>query len=310
MSGLAHGKYKDGSSQGQMVAFACDSKGRQLVAAGDSPLLVALSAADPVDGPAALSALNFDLLTGVENGWLDVSGYQTALIQIVASAGITAGQISFEQTNNIAAPALPVIAVESTSTSTNAILAGFSIAAGTNRLFKLQVDARFIRVRISAAFVGGTVRAYAAMSQKNSSYPVVGVQQQVAANLQVTATLATGVNTIGAVNANDCVFYIESVIAQAASAALNGATRDCGVVPGATVKFSQFNAFAFADQTGTLSIQVSIDNVTWRTAKSVAVAANVAQILSIPVMARYHRAVFVNGATANTAFMLNTSYSN
>ncbi|WP_413460223.1 hypothetical protein [Herbaspirillum huttiense] len=298
MSGLALGKYKDGSSQGQLVELACDSKGRQLVAAGDTPLVVAFTTDDTVDGPAALAALNFDLLTGVENGWLDVSGYQTALIQIVASAGITAGQVFFEQTNNIAAPALPLVAIEPTSASTNPLVAAFNVAANANRLFKVQIDARFIRVRISTAFAGGNLRAYAAMSQRTTSYPVV------------TSTLSNGGAVIGSVNANDCAYYNESVAAQAANATLSATARDAGVAAGNFTKFSQFNAFAFADQAGTLNIQVSNDNVTWRVAKSIAVAANVAQILSIPVMTRYHRAQFVNGATANTAFMLNTGYSN
>jgi hypothetical protein len=57
-------------------------------------------------GPASLSALNADLLTGTVNGWYDARSFQSASVQVIASAGITAGAFIFEQTNDpVLAPA-------------------------------------------------------------------------------------------------------------------------------------------------------------------------------------------------------------
>jgi hypothetical protein len=67
---------------------------------------------------------------------------------------------------------------------------------------------------------------------------------------------------------------------------------------------------AFADQAGIIRIESSNDNVTWRrNTADVTVAANTAVVLSVPVTTRYYRVVYVNGATIQTAFMLNTSFT-
>lgn len=112
------------------------------------------------------------------------------------------------------------------------------------------------------------------------------------------------------VASQDNVFYNESVTAQAAAATLTGTARDVAVAAAAVHRYSAFNAMAFADQAGTMRIEVSNDNVTWRRITAdVAVAANTPVILSVPVMTRYHRVVYINGATLQTAFMLNTSFT-
>ena len=110
--------------------------------------------------------------------------------------------------------------------------------------------------------------------------------------------------------AQNNVFYNESVVAQAAAATVTGTARDTLVAAAAVHRYSAFNASAFADQAGTLRIEVSNDNTTWRRATAdTAVAANAVVVLTVPVMTRYHRAVFINGATLQTAFMLNTSFT-
>lgn len=110
--------------------------------------------------------------------------------------------------------------------------------------------------------------------------------------------------------AQDNIFWNDSVTAQAASATVTGATRDIAVAAGTVHRYSAFNAAAFADQAGTLRVECSNDNVTWRRASAdAAVAANAVVYLSVPVMTRYHRAVYVNGATLQGAFMLNTSFT-
>jgi hypothetical protein len=145
-----------------------------------------------VSGPTGQSVLNTDLLSGTVNGWYDAGAFQSGSIQIIASAGISAGAIFFEQTNDTvnAAAGVPLRAYETSSINSNPNVAAFNIAASTARIFTVPINARFIRVRISTAFVGGTVQAVATMSQRAASFPVVNVQQATAGNLQVTATIA------------------------------------------------------------------------------------------------------------------------
>ena len=118
------------------------------------------------------------------------------------------------------------------------------------------------------------------------------------------------VGVSGAVNNNDNIWYQESIAAQAAGATLLGATRDTGAASAANTRYAYFNAFVFSNQAGTLNIQVSHDNVTWFLAATVPVTSSpVGAFLRIPVIARYARVQYINGATANTQFLLTTSYS-
>lgn len=106
------------------------------------------------------------------------------------------------------------------------------------------------------------------------------------------------------------MFFNESVTAQAASATVTGTSRDAGAAVSVAHRYSAFNATAFADVAGALRIEMSNDGTTWRRATTdTAVAANTPVFLSVPVTTRFHRAVYVNGAAAQTAFMLNTSYT-
>lgn len=126
-------------------------------------------------------------------------------------------------------------------------------------------------------------------------------------SMPTTTVTVSGTPTVAA---QDSQFYNDSTTAQAASAVLTGTARDVGVAAAAAHRYSMFNAAAWADQPGSLKIQVSNDNVTWRDLTAdTAVAANTPVILSVPIMTRYHRAVFTNGATAQAAFMLNTSFT-
>lgn len=159
-----------------------------------------------VTGPAAQSVLNTDLLTGTVSGWYDASAYQSGAIQIIASAGAS-GQIIFEQTNDttLAAAGVPLRATEVSGITANPNVSAIAIAASTQRLFKVVIAARFIRVRISTAFTGGTVQAVAVLSQRPTTFMTMNVQQAVAANLQATAavaSIAAGTTLIGDVNAN------------------------------------------------------------------------------------------------------------
>lgn len=111
--------------------------------------------------------------------------------------------------------------------------------------------------------------------------------------------------------AQPTLFFNESTTALAASATFTGTSRDNGGTTAASVTiYGAFNVTAFADQAGTVRIEMSNDSTTWRRATAdTAVTANSVITLSVPVVTRYYRAVYVNGATLQTAFMINSSYS-
>jgi hypothetical protein len=106
------------------------------------------------------------------------------------------------------------------------------------------------------------------------------------------------------------VFYNESTTALAGAATFTGTSRDVGIAATGTQPYAAFNATAFADQAGTVRIEMSNDATTWRRATAdTAVTANSVVTLSVPVVTRYYRVVYVNGATIQTAFMLNSSFT-
>lgn len=68
---------------------------------GLMPIGVAAPTDKIITGPAAQSVLNTDLITGTVSGWYDVSAFNSGTLQVIGSARITAGVITFEATNDI-----------------------------------------------------------------------------------------------------------------------------------------------------------------------------------------------------------------
>ena len=87
----------------------------------------------------------------------------------------------------------------------------------------------------------------------------------------------------------------------AGGAAVNGAPRPAA-------GYSLFRAFAASSHTGTLSVQQSRDGTAWYETISAAVAGGAAgQILESIIAMPYVRARYVNGATAQTTFELDSA---
>lgn len=193
-----------------------------------------------VVGPVAQSAINTDLLTGTVSGWFDAGAYQSGSIQIVGSAGISAGAVIFEQTNDttLSPAGVPLRAYETSSITANPNVAPVSIAANAVRLFTVPVNARYVRVRVSTAFVGGTVQAFGTFSQRSATFPTVNVQQATAGSLNVTASLAAGAAAVGSVTlgtATNAVGYvgrqIPLLVGDVASAALTATATTAAFTP-------------------------------------------------------------------------------
>lgn len=107
------------------------------------------------------SAINTDLLSGVVSGWVDVSDCLEMCVQIIGSAGISAGAIIFEQTNDPLFTAVNPPVTEFNVAGGTQLVGAQAVAANASRIFLVPIACRYLRVRISTAFVGGTVRAFA-----------------------------------------------------------------------------------------------------------------------------------------------------
>lgn len=138
-------------------------------------------------------AINSDLLTNFYLGWFDAGEFHSATFQIQTGAGISAGVVTFEQTNDITrSPAGNLLQVFDVTTQNANPVTSLTLAASATRMFAAAITARYIRVRVSTAVVGGNVSTSAVFSQQPFSNTVFNMQQASAGNLQATATLAAG----------------------------------------------------------------------------------------------------------------------
>jgi hypothetical protein len=153
-----------------------------------NPLFVSQPNA-PVLTTTALSTINTSLLNGGLNaaGWVDVGGAAELSVLVLGSAGITAGQIIFEGTNDPAETiGIPLPYDEPSVLANRNLLVVQSIAANARRAFRVATYLRYVRVRISTAFVGGTVGARSYLDSKPYVPSTLGVN----ATIQGTPSVA------------------------------------------------------------------------------------------------------------------------
>ena len=112
-------------------------------------------------------AVNIDLLTAGASGWYDAVGFRSATFQIQTGAGITAGILVFEQTNDITrSPAGNLLQVCDLTVLNPIPFTTLTLAANATRLFGAAITARYVRVRVSTAVVGGNVSCSGVFSQQ------------------------------------------------------------------------------------------------------------------------------------------------
>ena len=160
-----------------------------------------------IAGAAAQSALNNNVLLAVAGaGSIDTvagssasggnASYAAFYCQINGTAGIGAGQIIFEGSNdNVNFVALTYY--DDAVVTGAAINAATAIAASTSRFFSGKLTFRYFRCRISTAFTGGTIQALIRLVDEDYNPRVTAIANPTAANLQVTAALAAGTNLAG-----------------------------------------------------------------------------------------------------------------
>jgi hypothetical protein len=165
---------------------------------------------DATLGPSSgLSALNTDLLTGAVSGWYDAANFHSGSINIFTSAGISAGVISFEQTNDLtnASAGGPFFAYDATVVTANPI-SSLTLAASTVRTIDFPITARYIRFRISTAVAGGTVGATATFSQLPFAATRTDIVQASAANLNATVISGAAAEDGAATSSSSTPFMI------------------------------------------------------------------------------------------------------
>ena len=105
------------------------------------------------------------------------------------------------------------------------------------------------------------------------------------------------------------IFFIGTTTPLAAGATFTSTSRD-NAGGNIVMRYAYFNAYALADQAGIVRVELSNDGTTWfRATADVAMSANNPVFLQVPVIARFYRQVIVNGATLQTSFISNSSYS-
>jgi len=144
-------------------------------------------------GNLSAPVINTELLTGVVSGWFDAKSFNSVAIQIQTGAGISAGVVTFEQTNDVTlSPAGNTLLVSDANSILASPLASLALEANATRLFIAPIIARYVRVRVSTAVVGGTVAATAVFSQQ--PFAVTAFSADV--GLQARASTG-GVSTVG-----------------------------------------------------------------------------------------------------------------
>lgn len=167
-------------------------------ASPDSSLPVVLSdVLTQSGGVLTAPVLNIDLLTNGASGWYDAGQFHSATFQI-QTAGVSAGVLTFEQTNDITrSPAGNLLQVFDMTTQNANPVTSLTLAANATRLFGAAITARYVRVRVSTAVVGGNVSCSGVFSQQPFSNTTLNMQQATAFNLQTTALIAPGANLVG-----------------------------------------------------------------------------------------------------------------
>ena len=186
----------------------------------------------------ATAATSGNNILTTDNSPTDCISYQSGVIQITTSAGISAGIITFETsvdgTNFVVLQVSDLTVINANPVTT------LTLAASVTRVFAFPILARYIRARISTGVAGGTVAGYTVLSQTEYNNLVLNLQQATAASLNVTAavaaaqTLAT-VTTVGTVTTVSTVTAsnsaIPGIIADVASAAIITTTTTATLTP-------------------------------------------------------------------------------
>jgi hypothetical protein len=274
-----------------------------VIESGAGELYAAMVAPTPT-GTNSIGGVNVDnvadslVTTGSATGVATVvfaptKGFQGGSFQVI-SAG-TGNTVTFEQSNDSTDGANGTWAslyvansggAGGTTTSNPVVIAGAS--------YKFESTCAMVRARVST-YGSGTVTI--TLCQKRLCAPVS------------LLSLSSGTNTIG--NVNVTVGYTDSAVALTSAATYTGTGRAVSGAPFA----AYFNATAYADQAGTLSVWQSTDSgATYYQMQTLAITAGTSGTIQAKVTgansaATLYQVRYTNGATAQGVFRLSSSFT-
>lgn len=272
------------SGDGDYAVLKSDEEGRLKVATKPASI-------DPIVGD--LSALNSVVYCDVRR-CSNVVYHVKNVGTVTMAAGTFVFEASLDSTTGTNGTWFSVQAARS-----NANIAGTSIAitslaanAGDAYAWESSVNGyKWFRVRCSVAT---TANSKARWTLQPGTYATEPLPVNQVSSVTATANIGTNSPTI----------YADSTTTLAAAGVFTGTARDAGSTPA----YQRFVARAFSDQSGTLAIEDSTDNTTWRLVQSSAVTAGTCVTLAIVILARYNRVKYTNGSTIQGAFRLTSGY--
>lgn len=117
----------------------------------------------------------------------DASGYRSASVQVVSTG--SGGTYIFEGSNDNTN--FQTIPVYSQLIVTGTPIVAAITATSSQLIYTFPIVPRYIRLRIATTITGGSIQAFTVLKQTSWSPPVTQVTQATAANLNVTATVAS-----------------------------------------------------------------------------------------------------------------------
>lgn len=245
---------------------------RQLVDAGGRPLAYGQGSSNtstlrviPADdaqilqrevhiSSASQTALNINMMTGTTASY-DCTGYRSIGIQIRGGAGISAGQVIWEGSNDDVNWATQIM-IPPTNSTPSPITSALSITASATFQYYASLSMRYYRLRISTGFTGGSITAQFRLSPNHvagMATPVIGT---------VTAVVSSATLNAGTVTA---ATLSSAVTADISSGAITTTTTSSAVTYSsiASVSLSQIiTASSGTNQTLDTVVQCSMDNGT------------------------------------------------
>ena len=252
--------------------------------------------------PGLYDALSGNLTTLNQSLPLDVSRSSNIVIHVknTGSASMAAGAFAFEasldSTNGTDGTWFAIQVVRSNANTIELASGTLSLAAGAGLGYSWEASVNaynWIRVRCTTTVTTNSIATWRIQRGSYATEPIPAIQTHA-----VSGTVTSNIGTSG------LTVYTDSSTNLASAATFTGTSRDGGATPA----YNMFVASAVSDQAGTLKIQKSTDNTTWRDAVTVAVAAGVPQELTAKCTARYYRVLYTNGATPQTLFSLTSAY--
>lgn len=222
-SAMIGGEYRSGGvalTNGQQAAVSLDVLGNLEIVAPDIT----------VTGAATQTATVNNILTAASgSAATNVVNYKSAAVQVISTG--TGGTFIFEGSNdNVNFQTLPVF---NQALATGAAITAAITAAASQIVYVFPLQVNYIRLRIATNITGGSIQAFARFTQATWAPNIFPVAQSTAANLNTTATIASGtvttVTTVAAMTKGNVGLPVN--VNDVASAPINSTTTTAAFTP-------------------------------------------------------------------------------